>query len=406
MKKIKPSCENEMVYEFLKMEITSERYVKQIESIIENRCIERTIISNGNILSCEENALRAEVLGDFRGYNRNEGIFENFPAKIDWVWTVFNKDDIRKILYIEYSYWNELSNYTGSPLEAAKTILSGKTVYDVPNDGFINIYNKLKNGVSFPPLIMLTDVAESRYILLEGHARMTGYCIDPDLFTEVPVLLGYCEPSELQKWYGEMPKRATMGDMKKPFVISISSPSGGGKTTITTSLKDQLANSIVINWDDYGDEVDPDCDINDVKDYNEWNTEPVAADVKRLLNEPYDYILLDYPFGYLNDCVGKLIDLTVFIDTPLDVALARRIRRDYTNRSKESDFGLGYVGEVNLKTIDEELFLYLTSSRPTYMYFSESHMQASDLVVDGTKSLDEIVSEILSYIRIRKEAST
>jgi len=132
--------------------------------------------------------------------------------------------------------------------------------------------------------------------------------------------------------------------MKKPFIISIAAVSGGGKTTVVTALKERLANSAVIYWDNYGDEVDPKRDINewsaDGFDCNEWNTKPVASDIERLLNEPYDYITLDYPFGYLNELVGKHIDLTVYIDTPLDVALARSIIRDYTSRSTESDFGL------------------------------------------------------------------
>ena len=186
--------------------------------------------------------------------------------------------------------------------------------------------------------------------------------------------------------------------MKKPFVISISAQSGGGKTTIVTALKERLVNSTVIYWDDYGDEVDPDCDINDVNDYNHWRTEPVAADIERLLHEQYDYIILDYPFGYLNDCVGKYINLTVFIDTPLDIALARRIIRDYTSRSKESDFGLGDVDEVSLEAIDDELRWYLTRSRSTYARFSELHKPNSDLVVDGTKLPEEIIEIIIEFI--------
>jgi len=186
--------------------------------------------------------------------------------------------------------------------------------------------------------------------------------------------------------------------MKKPFIISISSPSGGGKTTITTKLKERLINSVVIYWDDYGDAVDPNCDINDVTDYNEWHTEPLAVDIERLLHEQHDYIILDYPFGYLNNCVGRYIDLAAFVDTPLDVALARRIIRDYTSRSKESDFGLAEVDNVSLKAIDDELRWYLTRSRPTYMRFSEAHKSKSDLVVDGTKSSEEIIEIIISAL--------
>ena len=205
MKKIRNSNENEMIYEFLKMEINSDRYREQIETVLKELDLSKDIITNGNIMSEKENTLRAEILKRFRGW-RNEELFENFPAKIDWVWTEFDREDILKIIYIEYSYWNELSNYTGSPLEAAKYVLSGKTLYDMPTDGFIEDAKWLTEGNRFPPMIFLTDENESRYIILEGHCRMTAYGLVPVLFQNVSVLLGYCDHEELDKWYGKMPE--------------------------------------------------------------------------------------------------------------------------------------------------------------------------------------------------------
>ena len=58
--------------------------------------------------------------------------------------------------------------------------------------------------------------------------------------------------------------------VNKPYIISIAAPSGGGKTTVVGELKNRLANSAVLYWDDHGDEVDPGCDINDAQVYNEW----------------------------------------------------------------------------------------------------------------------------------------
>jgi len=205
MKLIKQSTENEMIYEFLKMEIASIRYSEQIKDILSALNLPIEIITNGDILSQQENTERSEILNRFRGYGSNEELFANYPGKVDWVWAAFNKDDIEKIKYIEYSYWNELSNYTGSPIEAAKTIRAGKTIYDVPNDGFIEAAQQIRNGHMFPPLILLTDEAESRYILLEGHLRMTAYALEPEFFENVTALVGYCSYEALDKWYGVMP---------------------------------------------------------------------------------------------------------------------------------------------------------------------------------------------------------
>jgi hypothetical protein len=204
MRIIKPSCENEMVYEFLKMEFDSNRFKKEIEIVLTDLNISSELITNGDVTNDHENALRVSILSKFRGY-RNAEIFENFPADIEWVWTEFDEGDFPHIRYIEYSYWNEISNDTGSPLEAAKTILSGKTVYDVPNDGFLKGAQMLGEGHKFPPMIFLTDKSEKLYYILEGHVRMTAYSLMPHTFKNVSVLLGYCDSDELNKWYGEMP---------------------------------------------------------------------------------------------------------------------------------------------------------------------------------------------------------
>ena len=187
--------------------------------------------------------------------------------------------------------------------------------------------------------------------------------------------------------------------MKKPFVISISGLSGSGKTTITNALRAKLANVAVISFDDYGERVYLDYDINDWSadsSDDEWHTELIATDVERLISEPLDYIILDYPFGYGNRLVGQYINLAVFVDAPLDVALARRIIRDYTSR--EENTNVADVEEVSLAALDKELRFYLARSRPTYARMPEIQKPMSDLVVDGTKTPEQIADEILAHI--------
>jgi len=193
-----------------------------------------------------------------------------------------------------------------------------------------------------------------------------------------------------------------MGLRKKPFVISIASISGGGKTTMALQLKERLANSAILHFDDY-DDVHLSRDINewsaDGNDYNEWHVESVATDIKQLLYKSYDYIILDYPFGYGNDSIGKYISLAVFIDTPLDVALARRIIRDYTSRSNECDFGLADVDDLSLTGLDKELRFYLQHSRSTYTRMLEAHRRVSDIIIDGTQEPKVMIDEIISNIK-------
>lgn len=180
--------------------------------------------------------------------------------------------------------------------------------------------------------------------------------------------------------------------MKKPYVISISGVSGGGKTTVSNALKEQLTNAMIISFDNY-DDVYLDRDINEWSangnDENEWHIEPIVKDLEEMLPKPFDYIIIDYPFGRKNKEVGKYIDLAVFIDTPLNIALARRTIRDFTSRGEHR-----HKIEVNLKTIEKELQNYLGISRPTYARMAETQIPYSDLVVDGTKPVEDILREI------------
>ncbi len=61
------------------------------------------------------------------------------------------------------------------------------------------------------------------------------------------------------------------------------------------------------------------------------NLTPLINDVQLLLsdNPPLNFILLDYPFAYSHNEMNQFINFTIFIDTPLDIALARRILRDF-----------------------------------------------------------------------------
>ncbi len=187
--------------------------------------------------------------------------------------------------------------------------------------------------------------------------------------------------------------------MKKPFIISVSGVSGGGKTTVSNALKDRLAGSALVSFDDY-DDIKLDRDINewsaDGNDENKWYIEPLAADIERLLNEPLSYIIIDYPFGYRNRRVGKYIDFTVFVDTPLDVALARRTIRDYACRADNRNKIV-----VNLMAIEKEMRFYLEHSRPTYARMTETQKPFSDLVVDGMKKPNEIADDIINALYIR-----
>lgn len=83
----------------------------------------------------------------FRGYPDN-GLFENFPKISEWKYLELDEKDIDNIYYIDYDYWNELSNGTSKPVEAAKVINSGREIYNVSNQPFLMVLS-IRKQINF-----------------------------------------------------------------------------------------------------------------------------------------------------------------------------------------------------------------------------------------------------------------
>lgn len=173
--------------------------------------------------------------------------------------------------------------------------------------------------------------------------------------------------------------------IKKPFVIAINAISGGGKKTITKELIKQLPNSKALYFDDR--DYDSDSGIDDIckwikegADVNIFNLDLLEEDIEMLIKETPDFIIMDYPFGYRHNLIAKYIDFSIFIDTPLDIALARRIIRDYDN--------------TTIFNIFDDLNQYLTQGRNAYLYGLDSSKSSANFEIDGSKPISAIVTII------------
>ncbi|MCA0173074.1 hypothetical protein [Bacillus sp. RAR_GA_16] len=177
--------------------------------------------------------------------------------------------------------------------------------------------------------------------------------------------------------------------MIKTKVITIASVSGGGKTAVTEELRKRLSTSEALYFDKYDFEGAPDDLVKwveDGPDYNQWNLEPLIADLESILEreEPPAYIIIDYPFSYKNDKLKEFIDLSIYIDTPLDIAMARRILRDHPKTTSIE--------------INDELNYYLKFGRGAYLEMGNAIKPNSDCIVDGTLKIVDIVDAILHKI--------
>ena len=79
-----------------------------------------------------------------------------------------------------------------------------------------------------------------------------------------------------------------------------------------------------------------------------------------------------------------LLNVAVFIDTPLDIAMARRITRDFKNKSVDE--------------LLSEMTNYTAQGRRGYLEMLKTIKPNSDIVIDGTLPTLEIVNKILQSI--------
>ena len=172
-------------------------------------------------------------------------------------------------------------------------------------------------------------------------------------------------------------------------IIAISGTSGGGKTTTVTELQKRTPNSKRLSIED--DDYEKNSGITDLGKWEEdgwdvslWNLQSLADDIKILMQEGLDYIFFDYPFGYMQKQISEFISLSVFLDTPLDIALARRLLRDYKDKS--------------ISDVMKEMEWYL-EKRHLFTLSNDKQRQDAELIIDGSLPSNVICNLILERAR-------
>lgn len=185
-------------------------------------------------------------------------------------------------------------------------------------------------------------------------------------------------------------------------IIGISGISGAGTTTTTKALG-KLLHATTIFWDDF-DFISqaPDDYVEWFKnsgDYADWKYPALentlqelksGRDIKHpatgqiLVSTPL--IIFDSSLGRKHEATGRFIDFLVHLDTSMDVALARRLIRDY--REKKNTMA---------SEILDELEWYLELGRP--LFDATAFKEAADFLVNGNLPTKDVVSLIFERLR-------
>ena len=125
----------------------------------------------------------AEVEERKRTWRERIGLFHGFPGDVAWERVALTRDEVLGILYIDWDWWVRISN--GTRLATVAAEVQGR------DDGDRAI---AATAATNPELIVVTDPARSKLVLLEGHVRLTAYAAFPEYL-----------PAELELYLGASP---------------------------------------------------------------------------------------------------------------------------------------------------------------------------------------------------------
>lgn len=197
------------------------------------------------------------------------------------------------------------------------------------------------------------------------------------------------------------------------YVVAVAAPVGGGKTSLVKAIASKLNDATAIHYDHYekatGEPVDDLMQwIKNGANFDDFIIPELPDDLKKLKRgesviDPLTnleiaskkYIIFEMPLGREHKDTAKYIDLLIWIEMPLDIALARKVK-EFTGV-----FITEYTQEMHKDCIiwlNKYLDNYLKVIRDVLQIQKKKISINADIIVDGQKDFETMVQHAIKGI--------
>lgn len=197
-----------------------------------------------------------------------------------------------------------------------------------------------------------------------------------------------------------------------PLLIGIAGGSGSGKTTVAEALVESISGVAFIQHDayyrhqpslsfeerarvnyDHPNSLETDLLVRHLEALREGQPieRPVYDFTQHLRSDetvsvaPAAVVVVEGILVLADPALRDLLDLKVFVDTDSDLRLARRIRRDISERGR---------------TVEAVISQYLATVRPMHLEYVEPSKKHADIIIPGGMRIGAVAT-IIELIRAR-----
>jgi uridine kinase len=195
---------------------------------------------------------------------------------------------------------------------------------------------------------------------------------------------------------------ATSKNATPKKVIGICGPPGCGKSTLARMLQGEIAQARRIDIDDYQSFTEQtlaelDQWVKDGADYNKFQLPELVA---ALDNHPAATpLIFETHFGRGHQASGRYIDTLIWIDVPLDIALARNLQ---TFIQQLGDTANSEANPEQLSWLTQYLQGYTTSIRHTLTLQRQYIRPGADIFLDGTQPTELLCQQAIQQLAAAK----